>query len=75
LIVDRRALMVSSLAYLIYAMNALFHATGALTTSFALSALIVGAALLLLSAFWATARRGVLRLAPTAWRPFLPPAA
>ena len=43
LIVDRRALMVSSLAYLLFAMNSLFRATGALTLSAALSALIVGA--------------------------------
>jgi hypothetical protein len=75
LVVDRRALMVSGLLYLIYAMNAALRATGALTLSFALSALIVGAALLLLSAFWATARRGALRLAPAPWRARLPPAA
>jgi hypothetical protein len=75
LVVDRRALMVSGLLYLIYAMNAALRATGALTLSFALSALIVGAALLLLSAFWATARRGALRLAPRTWRERLPPAA
>jgi hypothetical protein len=75
LIVDRRALMVSALAYLLFAMNSLFRATGALTLSAALSALIVGAGLLLLSAFWATARRGALRLAPASWRSRLPPAA
>jgi hypothetical protein len=75
LVVDRRALMVSGLLYLIYAMNAALRATGALTLSFALSALIVGAALLLLSAFWASARRGALRLVPTHWRARLPPAA
>ena len=74
LVVDRRALMVSSLAYLLVAMDSLFRATGALTLSIALSALVVGAGLLLLSAFWATARRGVLRLAPAAWRARLPPA-
>ena len=74
LIVDRRALMVSSLAYLLVAMNSLFQATGALTLSVALSALIVGAGLLLLSAFWTAARREALWLAPEALRQYLPPA-
>jgi len=74
LIVDRRALMVSSLAYLLVAMNSLFQATGALTLSVALSALIVGAGLLLLSAFWTAARREALWLAPDALRQHLPPA-
>jgi hypothetical protein len=73
LIVDRRALMVSSLAYLLFAMNSLFRATGALTISIALSALVVGVGLLLLSAFWATARRYVLRFTPVTWRTRLPP--
>ena len=75
LAVDRRALMVSGLLYLIYAMNGAFQASGAPTVSFALAALIVGAGLLLLSAFWATARRGVLRFTPASWRGRLPPAA
>ncbi len=75
LIVDRRALMVSSLAYLLVAMDSLFRATGALTISVALSALFVGAGLLLLSAFWAKARRGALRWTPASWRSRLPPAA
>ncbi len=75
LIVDRRALMVSGLLYLIYAMNAALQASGAPTVSFALAALVVGAGLLLLSAFWASARRGVLRFTPEAWRARLPAAA
>ncbi len=74
LIVDRRALMVSGLLYLIYAMNAALKASGAPTVSFALAALVVGAGLLLLSAFWASARRGVLRFTPESWRARLPPA-
>ncbi len=70
--VDRRALMVSALIYLLYAMNAVFRATGALTVSFALSALIAGAGLLLLSAYWGAARRQVLRLAPAAIKARVP---
>ena len=74
LVVDRRALMVSALAYLLYAMNVFMQATGALSVSFALSALIAGAALLLLSATWRPARRIVLRAAPLSWRARLPAA-
>jgi hypothetical protein len=66
LAVDRRALMVSALIYLLYAMDGFFRATGALTFSLALSALIAGAGLLLLSAYWGTARKQVLAFAP-AW--------
>jgi hypothetical protein len=74
LVVDRRALMVSALAYLLYAMNAFFQATGALSVSFALSALLAGAGLLLLSAYWRPARRRALGFAPAALRGRLPAA-
>ena len=72
LVVDRRALMVSALAYLLYAMNVFLQATGALSVSLALSALIAGAALLLLSAYWRPARRVVLKATPPNWRARLP---
>ena len=74
LVVDRRALMVSALAYLLYAMNAFFHSSGALTTSLALSALIVGAGLLTIAAFWSVARRHALKLVPAVLRARLPAA-
>lgn len=73
LIVDRRALMVSALAYMLYAMNELLRSAGALGASFALTALVAGAALLLLGAFWSAARRLTLRPLPAAWRARLPP--
>jgi cytochrome c oxidase subunit IV len=60
--------MVSALAYLLYAMNAFFHSSGALTTSLALSALVVGAGLLIVAAFWSFARRRALKLVPTVLR-------
>lgn len=72
LIIDRRALMVSALAYLLFAMTAVFRATGALSTSFALSALVAGAGLLLLSAYWRATRRAALVLVPRALRRSLP---
>ena len=74
LLIDRRALMVSALAYVLYAMNVFFRGTGDLTISLALSALIAGAALLLLSAYWQPARRGLLKLTPAWLRARLPAA-
>lgn len=61
LAVDRRALLVSSLFYVLYAMYALFRSAGALGLSAALTALVIGSALLTLSAFWQAARRPVIR--------------
>ena len=52
LAVDRRALLVSSLAYVLYALYALFSTAGAVELSAAFTALVIGSALLLLSAFW-----------------------
>lgn len=60
LAVDRRALLVSSLAYVLYALYALFHTTGAVELAWALTALVIGSALLTLSAFWQTMRRLVV---------------
>lgn len=73
LAVDRRALLVSSLAYVLWAMYSLFHQSGAVELSAAFTGLVIGSALLSLSAFWHTMRRaavGVLgdfarRLPPT----------
>jgi hypothetical protein len=62
LAVDRRALLVSSLAYVLYAMYALFTQAGAVELSAALTALVIGSALLLLSAFWQPMRRKVVSL-------------
>ena len=57
LAVDRRALLVSALAYVLYALTELFKQFGAVELNVALTALIIGSALLLLSAFWHQARR------------------
>jgi len=72
LAVDRRALLVSALFYVVYAMAALFKAAGTLSASFALTALVIGAALLLLSAFWHKARALVVGLFPAGLRARLP---
>ncbi|MFZ5747478.1 MAG: hypothetical protein ACOY45_07445 [Pseudomonadota bacterium] len=57
LAVDRRALLVSSLGYVLYAMYTLFNATGDVELSASLTALVIGSALLTLSAFWQPMRR------------------
>ncbi len=62
LAVDRRALLVSSLAYVLYAMYSLFQNAGAVELAWAFTALVIGSALLLLSAFWQTTRARIVRL-------------
>lgn len=57
LAVDRRALLVSSLAYVLYAMYALLQTAGAVELGAALTALVIGSALLTLSVFWQPMRR------------------
>jgi hypothetical protein len=64
LAIDRRALMVSALIYVLYALSSLIESSGAVDLSFGLTALIIGSALLLLSAFWTVARRHIVRYLP-----------
>ena len=64
LAIDRRALMVSALVYVLYALSSLIEQSGAVDLSFGLTALIIGSALLLLSAFWTKARRVVVGVLP-----------
>mgnify|MGYP004500908225 CR=1 FL=1 len=72
LAVDRRALLVSALAYVLWAMTDLFREMGAVELSFALTALVIGSALLLLSAFWHNARAGVVSALPGTMQARLP---
>lgn len=65
LAIDRRAMLVSALAYVIYAMSQLFSMAGtAQEVNFALAALVIGSALLLLSARWDAARRFLVPRVP-----------
>jgi len=64
LAIDRRALLVSALAYVLYALSELFRQIGAVELNVALTALVIGSALLLLSAFWHQARGLVVRQLP-----------
>src|SRR4051794_34541898 len=72
LAVDRRALLVSALAYVLWALSRLFQQAGAYELNLALTALVIGSALLLLSAFWHSAGRAVVRPLPTGLQSKLP---
>ncbi|CAM3050411.1 DUF2157 domain-containing protein [Sphingomonas antarctica] len=72
LAVDRRALLVSALAYVLYALTELFRQFGAVELNVALTAFVIGSALLLLSAFWGQARRLVVERLPETVRLRLP---
>jgi hypothetical protein len=71
--VDRRALLVSALAYVLWAINDIFRTAGAVELSFALTALVIGSALLMLSAFWGQTRQAVLHPLPESLRSRLAP--
>jgi len=72
LAIDRRALLVSALAYVLYALNELFRQFGAVELNVALTALVIGSALLLLSAFWHQARAMVVQPLPDSLKAKLP---
>ena len=74
LAIDRRALMVSALGYVLYTFSALLKETGVVSLNFAVTALAIGSALLLLSAFWQRSRAFVLRLVGPGLKARLPPA-
>ena len=64
LAVDRRALLVSALAYVLLAMTWLFRQFGAVDLNVALTGLVIGSALLALSAFWSPIRSALVRRLP-----------
>lgn len=66
LAVDRRALLVSALAYVLVALGQLFRTYGAVKLNVALTALVIGTALLALSAFWTAIRSALVGQLP-AW--------
>jgi len=72
LAVDRRALLVSALGYVLYAMGSLFGAFGVVELSVALTALVIGSALLMLSALWPNIRAAVVDRLPETLRQRLP---
>jgi hypothetical protein len=65
-------LLVSALAYVLFALNELFRQFGAVELNVALTALVIGSALLLLSAFWHQARAAIVKPLPESIRDRLP---
>ncbi len=72
LAIDRRALLVSALVYVLWALNGLF-AAGQVAAGFGLTALVLGSFLIVLSAAWGHLRRRLLGCLPAQWLPRLPP--
>lgn len=72
LMVDRRALLVSALAYVLVTLTSLFDRFGAVELNVALTALVIGSALLTLSAFWTPIRQALVRLLPGSMQQKLP---
>ncbi len=75
LAIDRRALLVSALGYVIYAIQALIGSGGAISAGFGVTALIIGLFLVLLSAAWRPVRAAVLARLPATLTSRLPLAA
>lgn len=72
LAVDRRALLVSALAYVLAALTYLFREFGMVELNVAVTALVIGSALLVLSAFWTPIRGWVVERLPGDMRGMLP---
>lgn len=71
--VDRRALMVSSMIYVLYAFRELFNSYGMVSSSLAYSGIFIGTILLLLSAFWHRSREILLKNIAGKYAKYLPP--
>ena len=72
IVVDRRALMISALIYVVYAFTVLLEASG-IGLSFALTGLTISSGLLLLTVFWHSCRKAVIKLVPQLVQELLPP--
>jgi hypothetical protein len=72
LAIDRRAMLVSALAYVLAALAFLFDKFGAVELGFALTALVIGSALLSLSAFWTPIRSAIVGKLPADMQSVLP---
>jgi hypothetical protein len=73
LAIDRRALMVSALGYVLFAFSSLLKQAGIVSLGFAITALVLGSALLFLSAFWHGSRTQVVSCLPPSIRRYLAP--
>lgn len=74
IITDRRAFMVSSLVYVLYALSSLISMYGDVGTNFAITGVAIGAALLLLSALWHPVRGMIVTVLPNVVKQLVPDA-
>jgi len=62
--IDRRAMMVSALIYVLYAFDTLLEQFGIISLGFAFTAFSVGSGLLLVSVFWHSCRKALVQFYP-----------
>ncbi|PTQ90733.1 hypothetical protein [Agitococcus lubricus] len=72
LAVDRRALMLSALLYVLYALTRILKLYGGLDMSFAIASVSIGGLLLVLSIFWHQTRSAVVQRLPLRYQQRLP---
>ncbi len=70
--IDRRALMVSALIYVLYVFNSVLEQYGVVSLGSAFTAFIIGSGLLLLSAFWHRCRQIIIVHYPVNIQKYLP---
>jgi hypothetical protein len=71
--IDRRAIMVSGLIYVLYAFSTLLKTYGLQGSSSAITGIFIGSTLLLLSVYWHSCRSVLFKLLPIALQRYLPP--
>lgn len=74
LILDRRALMVSALSYVVYVFGALLTSFGVVNLGAAIIGVVIGFGLLLVSVFWHPLRTMIMRITPASLEQLVPPA-
>lgn len=72
LVVDRRAVLVSALAYVVVAMTYLLRSDGQVGSTIAVAGALIGGLLLAMSVYWRDLRRATLSLLPENYRSMLP---
>ncbi|WP_330927038.1 hypothetical protein [Candidatus Sororendozoicomonas aggregata] len=72
IIIDRKAFMVSSLLYVIYALTRLFEFYGFAGSNLAATGVCLGSTLLLLSAFWKPVRKSLVTVLPQTLQQYIP---
>jgi hypothetical protein len=72
IVVDRRAFMVSSLVYVLYALSNLLELYGMVGYSFAVTGVFIGSGLLLLSVFWHPVRIKLVWMLPLSIQNIVP---